>query len=45
MDSINAKLGRKVWLAGQGVNQRWQMNRERLSPRYTTAWDELPLAR
>jgi DNA polymerase V len=45
MDSINAKLGRKVWLAGQGVNQRWQMNRERLSPRYTTSWEELPLAR
>jgi len=44
MDAINAKVG-KVWLAGQGVNHVWQMSRERLSPRYTTAWDELPIAR
>ena len=44
MDSINAKVG-KVWLAGQGVDHTWKMSRERLSPRYTTAWDELPVAR
>jgi len=44
MDAINAKVG-KVWLAGQGVNHVWQMSRERLSPRYTTAWDDLPIAR
>jgi len=45
MDAINAKLDSKVWLAGQGVNHRWQMSREHLLPRYTTAWEELPLAR
>jgi DNA polymerase V len=44
MDAINAKVG-KIWLAGQGVDHEWQMSRERLSPRYTTAWDELPVAR
>jgi DNA polymerase V len=44
MDAINAKVG-KVWLAGQGVNHVWQMSRESLSPRYTTAWDDLPIAR
>ncbi len=44
MDAINAKVG-KVWLAGQGVNHVWKMSRERLSPRYTTAWDQLPIAR
>ena len=44
MDAINAKVG-KVWLAGQGVDHAWKMSRERLSPRYTTAWEELPVAR
>lgn len=44
MDSINAKVG-KVWLAGQGVDHTWQMSREKLSPRYTTAWNELPVTR
>jgi DNA polymerase V len=44
MDAINAKVG-KVWLAGQGTNHVWKMSRERLSPRYTTAWDDLPVAR
>lgn len=44
MDSINAKVG-KVWLAGQGEKHSWTMSRERLSPRYTTAWGELPLVR
>ena len=44
MDAINAKVG-KVWLAGQGVDHAWKMSREKLSPRYTTAWNELPVAR
>ena len=44
MDTINAKVG-KIWLAGQGVDHAWKMSRERLSPRYTTAWEELPVAR
>ena len=44
MDAINAKVG-KVWLAGQGTNHAWQMSRERLSPSFTTAWDNLPVAR
>lgn len=43
MDAINAKVG-KVWLAGQGADHAWRMSRERLSPRYTTSWDELPVA-
>ncbi len=44
MDAINANVG-KVWLAGQGTGHTWTMNRERLSPRYTTDWNELPVAR
>lgn len=43
MDAINAKVG-NVWLAGQGADHAWKMSRERLSPRYTTAWEELPVA-
>jgi len=44
MDAINAKVG-SVWQAGQGVDHIWKMRRERLSPSYTTAWDDLPVAR
>jgi len=44
MDAINANVG-KVWLAGQGTGHTWTMNRERLSPRYTTDWNELPVVR
>lgn len=42
MDSLNRRYGRDTMqLAGQGVRQGWQMRREKLSPRYTTCWDEL----
>lgn len=33
----------KVWFAGEGVKgQAWSMNRQYLSPAYTTRWGELP---
>lgn len=45
LDSINhSGLGR-VWFAGRGIAQEWQMKREMLSPAYTTRWKELPVAR
>lgn len=45
IDKINkAGLG-KVYFAGQGRDNFWQMKREMLSPRYTTRWDELPVAK
>jgi len=42
VDKINKKMGRdKVQILGQGIAKRWVLKRERLSPSYTTRWDEL----
>lgn len=41
-DLINKRFGRdKVKLAVQGDSQEWRLRQEKLSPRYTTRWDEL----
>ncbi len=43
LDEINARYGRRtVQFAAEGITRFWQMRRDRLSPRYTTRWDELP---
>lgn len=45
MDKINAVWGRgTLKLGAEGVQQDWRMKREKMSPRYTTCWDELPVA-
>jgi DNA polymerase V len=37
MDSINERYGRRTVVPGRhGLNQKWSMRRQRLSPRYTT---------
>ncbi len=43
MDDINRRWGRGTlrYLA-EGLAQPWRMQRERLSPAYTTCWAELP---
>lgn len=42
LDAINnSKLG-SVFLARQGMNHTWQMQRDYLSPAYTTRWNDLP---
>jgi len=45
MDGINQRWGRGTlrYLA-EGLVQPWQMRRARMSPRYTTCWEELPVA-
>lgn len=44
MDDINKKMGRgTVRLASEHRQHHWQMRRDRMSPRYTTQWDELPV--
>ena len=44
MDGINQKYGRgTIRLAAERQHHLWQMRRERMSPRYTTSWDELPM--
>lgn len=44
MDAINRKWGRGtlVPLAAKGNASGWKMRRDRLSPAYTTRWDEIP---
>ena len=45
IDAINVRMGKDaVGSAAAGIDQPWQMRRERKSPGYTTDWDELALA-
>lgn len=45
MDRINAIWGRgTLCSAAEGVDKRWKMKRERMSPCYTTSWAQLPVA-
>ena len=34
-----------IKLATSGVNRRWAMRRERLSPAYATPWQDIPMVR
>lgn len=46
MDRINSLWGRgTLKLAVEGVHQDWKMKRGNMSPRYTTSWAELPVAK
>ena len=45
MDGINTRWGRgTVRYLAEGLVQPWQMRRGRMTPRYTTCWEELPVA-
>jgi DNA polymerase V len=45
LDGINARWGRGTMrFLAEGLAQPWQMKRQRMSPRYTTCWAELPVA-
>jgi DNA polymerase V len=42
-DSINHRFGHgSLKVASEGIEKKWAMRRELLSPRYTTAWHHLP---
>lgn len=46
LDKVNARWGRDtVYFASTGAERSWAMRREMRSPRYTTAWSELPVVR
>lgn len=45
LDQINRSGLGKVWFAGQGTDNPWQMKREMLSPRYTTCVADLPIVK
>jgi len=41
-DELNSRYGRdKLKLAVQGNHKDWKLKQEKLSPRYTTQWDEI----
>jgi DNA polymerase V len=46
MDAINQRWGRgTLHPSATGIEQSWRMRRERLSPAYTTSWEDLPVVR
>jgi DNA polymerase V len=46
VDKINLSQGRNtVFYAAQGVAKPWKMRQLKLSPRYTTSWADLPVAK
>jgi DNA polymerase V len=46
MDAVNRRYGKyTVKLANTGVNPKWSMKRDYMSPRYTTRWRDIPVVR
>mgnify|MGYP001627491298 CR=1 FL=1 len=46
LDLLNRRFGHKsVFFAAEGILKNWEMSRKMCSPRYTTRWNELPVAR
>lgn len=46
LDALNSQYGRGACrIASQGIERRWKLRQERLSPRYTTRWKEVPRVR
>ena len=46
VDRINGEWGRNtLGFAAAGIARPWKMQQHRLSRRYTSRWDELPVAR
>jgi DNA polymerase V len=44
MDRINRMWGKGTLRSGaEGIDKRWKMRRERMSPAFTTCWDQLPV--
>ncbi|MDA3837598.1 MAG: Y-family DNA polymerase [Candidatus Delongbacteria bacterium] len=42
LDTVNKKWGRNaLFTASSGINRKWSMRREFVSPRYTTNWNEI----
>jgi DNA polymerase V len=42
-DGLNQRYERDtVFVAAQGIEQKWSMRRDRLTPQYTTRWKDVP---
>lgn len=45
LDQLNERLGQgTLRFAAEGLQQSWRMRRDRLTPAYTTAWTDVPVA-
>jgi len=45
-DQLNQKYGRDtLFLGAQGIDKKWEMRRNMLTPQYTTKWLDLPKVR
>ncbi|SQD80686.1 protein of unknown function [Moritella yayanosii] len=45
-DVLNQKYGRDtLFLGAQGIDKKWAMRRNMLTPQYTTKWLDLPKVR
>lgn len=46
MDQINEKMGNhRLTYAASGIQKKWQMKRQALTPSYTTSWHHLPVVK
>ena len=46
IDAINNRYGRRhIYYAAENLGTSWQPKRKLISPKYVSAWDELPVAR
>jgi DNA polymerase V len=46
LDGLNRRYGKDtLFLAAQGIEQKWGMRRDMLTPQYTTRWSCLPKIR
>ncbi len=45
LDAINQSGHGRVFLASQGMQQTWSMQRRNLSPAYTTRWQDIPVVK
>ena len=46
VDELNSKFGRTtVFWAVSGMDKSWATKRDKVSPRYTTCWSELPIVK
>ncbi|UJF17729.1 Y-family DNA polymerase [Vibrio sp. SS-MA-C1-2] len=44
LDGLNQKYGQNtLFIAGQGIEQKWAMRQQYLSPHFTTNWKDIPI--
>ena len=44
LDNLNSRFGSNtLFIAAQGIDEKWEMKREYLSSQYTTDWRHIPV--